>query len=431
MLALALLAPTGALAQEEGGPLRFLKPWLDRQLRGEETAPQGAIEPGATPDTAVAPAPSAEPADAAATPEAAVAPAPPSAERTPAEAADSAPAPDHDAAVAAKPPVDASEPAAAPSAVAAEPGESAMPDPKSGERTPPAAVPLRFAVLAGRDVSATMRALGPMADELQRAVGRPVEIQPMSSYAAMIDAQTERRVDGGFHSAASFAEAQARCDCLEPLVAPKAGDATLAFHALIVSPSDSGIDSPADLEGKVVAMGASDSIGARRMQLAGLLEASIDPATFFDAVIETESAEAALRAMMSGSADAAFAWSSLAGDAKSGYSRGTLADLVAAGEISMDEIAIVWRSPPIAHGPFAVLSTLPDADKAKIASYLSTLYARNPAAYDVLNPLYAGGYSAVDARDYSGLAALTTMNVDAVMLPGAPPRAESMPPAPE
>ena len=86
----------------------------------------------------------------------------------------------------------------------------------------------------------------------------------------------------------------------------------------------------------------------------------------------------------------------------------------------MDEIAIVWRSPPIAHGPFAVLSNLPEADKEKTASYLSALYARNPVAYDVLNPFHAGGYAAVDPRDYSGLSALTAMNVDAIRLPGAP-----------
>ncbi len=381
-----MLAPTGTLAQEEGGPLRFLKPWLDRQLGGE--APERAVEPGAAPEPGAEPAPS-------------------SAEAGAVRADEPATTPGDDMAAEAKPSVDASAPA--------EPAP-VQPD----EPAEPSAVPLRFAVLAGRGVSATMQALGTMADELRQALDRPVEILPMSSYAAMIDAQTERRVDGGFYSAASFAEAQARCTCLEPLVAPKAGDATLAFHALIVSRADSGIDSPADLEGKVVAVGAADSVGARRMQLAGLLEASIDPATFFDAAIELESAEAAMRAMLSGSADAAFAWSSLAGDARSGYSRGTLADMVSAGEVAMDEIAVVWRSPPIAHGPFAVLSTLPDAEKDKIASFLSALYARNPVAYDVLNPFYPGGYAAVDLRDYSGLAVLTTMNVDGIKLPEAP-----------
>jgi len=400
VLTLTMLSPTVARAQEEGGPLRFLKPWLDRQLRGDEQPPADAVDPGATtPETAAQPALAAE-----AEPTRVGEPAP-------------APAPGENVAAEAEPSGDAAEPAAPPPV-------------QSGDRAKASAVPLRFAVLAGRGVSATMQALGPMADELGRALGRPVEVLPMSSYAAMIDAQTERRVDGGFFSAASFVEAQARCDCLEPLVAPKAGDATLAFHALIVSRSDSGIDSLADLEGKVVALGRADSIGARRMQLAGLLEAGIEPATFFDAVIELESAEEAVRAVMSGRAAAAFAWSSLAGDAGRGYSRGTLADLVAAGEVAMDQIAIVWRSPPIAHGPFAALSTLPEADKEKIASYLSTLYARNPAAYDVLNPFYAGGYSAVDLRDYSGLSVLTTMNVDAVRLPGAPV-AESAPPTPD
>ena len=257
LLAFALLNPAVALAQEEGGPLRFLKPWLDRQLRGEDQAPESAAEP--------------DPA-APATPEAIVEPALPPTQAEPAARGGIGAAARWRYGGRAR------------AAGRRRPDRRRHRPPNLATQAKPSAVPLRFAVLAGRGVSDTMRALGPMADELGRTLGRPVEILPMSSYAAMIDAQTERRVDGGFYSAASFAEAQARCDCLEPLVAPKAADATLAFHALIVSRSGSGIDSLDDLQGKVVALGAADSIGARRMQLAGLLEAGIDPATFFDAV---------------------------------------------------------------------------------------------------------------------------------------------------
>ena len=51
--------------------------------------------------------------------------------------------------------------------------------------------------------------------------------------------------------------------------------------------------------------------------------------------------------------DAAFAWSSLTGDADAAYSRGPLACLVERGELRMDEIAIIWRSRPIDHAPVA------------------------------------------------------------------------------
>ncbi len=290
---------------------------------------------------------------------------------------------------------------------------------------------LRFAVLAGRSVAATMAAVGPVAEELSGILGRPVEILPLASYGAMIDAQAQRRIDGGFYSAAAFAAADKSCICLEPVVAPRASDGTLAYHAVIVARASAGITSVADLADKTVAIGAADSIGARRMQLAGLLSEGVDPATMFGAVLEVESAEAAVRLVASGAADAAFAWSSLAGRVDGGYSRGTLTQLVAGGEIAMDALAVIWRSPAIAHGPFAVMRALAEEDKGKIEKYLVALSAASPAAYDMLDPFYGGGYAPVDPQDYGGLETLLAEDVDALHLPGGPATtgATAIPPA--
>jgi hypothetical protein len=59
-------------------------------------------------------------------------------------------------------------------------------------------------------------------------------------------------------------------------------------------------------------------------------------------------------------------------------------------------------------------------DKDKIESYLLSLSGGNPDAYDMLDPLYGGGFAPVDAQDYSGLKALLAKDVDALHLPGAP-----------
>ena len=422
-LSLATLPAPDAFAQEEGGPLRFLKPWLERQLYGEqglsaEPPPQASGDDPSAAPTRDALRGEIDPQNSAA-----------------AAAAEEDVAPEANAVLPAAPenvelpaPADVAVPAAAESAPAPSSAETSSPvrsaatppatDPQPAAEPPPPD-PLRLAVLGGRSVAATMKAVGPIADDLGRDLVRPVELVAMSSYAAMIDAQIERRVDGSFFSAAAYADAEARCNCLEPLVAPRASDATRSFHALIIARRGGGIAAPADLAGKVVAIGAKDSIGARRMQLAGLMSENIDPATF-GAIIETASAEEGVLLVLAGGADAAFAWSSLSGAAARGYSRGTLADLVASGELAMDRISIVWRSPPIAHGPFAVLSNMAAADKGRIEAYLLALEARNPAAYDMLNPFQGGGYAAVDSREYDGIAALIGENVDALRLPAPP-----------
>jgi phosphonate transport system substrate-binding protein len=265
-----------------------------------------------------------------------------------------------------------------------------------------------------------MSALEPVAAALTVRLGRQVEILPLTSYGAMIDAQAQHRIDGGFYSASAFALSQAHCNCLEPLVAPAAADGSMAYFATILARPGSDVDDVADLEGKTVALGADDSVGARRMQLAGLLEQGVDPGRF-GAVLEVESPQDAVRLLLSGAADAAFAWSSMTGEPEVGYSRGTLAELTAGGELDMREIAVIWRSAPIAHGPLAVLNSLEDEAKREMEAYFLTLEAADPAAYDALNPYYSGGYRAVEPDDYAGLAVLTAHNVDAVRLPPAPP----------
>lgn len=289
---------------------------------------------------------------------------------------------------------------------------------------PPAPVdpgppPLRFALLAGSSATVTMAIVGPIADEIGAAIGRPVELLAMHSYDAMIDAQAGLRIDGGFYSASAFALAEARCHCLEPIVAPRASDGTTAYHAIIVARADSGIASPADLEEKTIAVGPADSVGARRMQLAGLMASAIRPADLFGGVLETGSANEAVRLVRDRLADAAFAWSSMSGDVGSGYSRGTLHELVAGGELAMNDLVIVWRSPPITHGPFAAVSTLSEEEKDKLAAFFVGLDATRPEAYERLNPFYGGGYAPVDPADYRGLEMLTAQDVDALNLPKA------------
>jgi phosphonate transport system substrate-binding protein len=135
--------------------------------------------------------------------------------------------------------------------------------------------------------------------------------------------------------------------------------------------------------------------------------------------------------VLRGRADAAFAWSTLSGNAAEGYSRGVLTDLARSGEFGVRSLAVVWRSPPIGHSPFAVLRTLSVDDKAKLKAYLLGLSEADPAAYDILDPLYGGGYAGADAQDYSSLASLLAQNIDGLELPVNRPMVRAAPPGPD
>ena len=376
--ALAAFSVGGPSRAQDNAPLRFLRPALEGQNQPAAEPPAAAEAPAAAEPAAEAPAePAAAPAVAG---EAA-----PAAD---AAAADTAPPTPDDGAVA-EGTEDPSE-----GSIITLPGDAT-----------PIVGPLRFGIVAGEDLPALMTALAPVQAGLAAASGRSVEILPMASYDAMIEAQLGRRIDGGFYSAAAYGAAEAACSCLEPLVAPAAADGTTAYHGLVVVRRGSPIRSAADLSGRTVAAGPSDSIGARQGQLAGLTAAGFDPASLGE-IRDAGSAHAALRLLLAGEVDAAFIWSSLAGDETAGYSRGTLADLVAAGELDMDWIRIVWRSGPIGHGPFAVARALPAEMRRAMADYFVSLNEAEPKAYDALNRLYGGGYRTVGPDNYAGAVAL-------------------------
>jgi phosphonate transport system substrate-binding protein len=402
-MALAAMTATGgslAFGQDNPEPLRFLRPALEGQDAEaspptlQSPAPAVEIPPASEPPAVGQPA--GAPNSRGAAEETGAEPAEPAPVETDGAAAaatavETSPAPDEPGSIEAAPAPGGEEPAS----IISLPGESE-----------PIAAPLRFGIAAGGDLARTMAALRPLEAGLAAATGRAVEFLPMATYGAMIDAQVARRIDGGFYSAAAFAFAEAGCNCLEPLVAPAAADGTTAYHAVVVVRQFSPIRSPADLVGKIIATGPQDSIGARRMQLAGLAGEGLVESRISE-LRELGSAQQAVRLLLAGEVDAAFAWSSLAGDEAAGYSRGTFAELVAAGELDMNAIRIVWKSPPITHGPFAVASSLAAGMRQSIEDYFLALHESDPAAYDALNDIYGGGYRAVELADYAALAALT------------------------
>ena len=380
---------TEALPQQE-------EPAAPAELPGEALETEQLAEPEGD-EAQVDPESDGAPIEQLVEPEASVAPAPPL--QPPAGAGPGSVEP---------PPTDAGgDPPEAPPA-----GSSSAAPPAPAESR---IQPLRLGILPRGDVARTISALEPLRETLAAELGRAVEIVSVSSYRALIDAQMLQRIDGGFYSASAYATASALCECVEPIVAPAAADGTTAYHAIILARRGSGITSLKDLEGRTVATAAPDSVGGRRMQLAGMMAEGYDLRSYFGRVRTAASAADAVRLLAAGEVDAAFAWSSLEGDVSLGYSRGTLTLLVASGEIAMSDYDVVWRSPPIAHGPLAVAKSLPDEQKAALRDVLLDLELDEPAIYDLLAPLYGGGFDAVDPSDYSGVAILAEYNVDRVL----------------
>ena len=269
---------------------------------------------------------------------------------------------------------------------------------------------LRVGFLATASAGADLTRLEPFRAYLAARIGLPVELVPATTDAALIDAETSGGVQYAISSSLSYVTATAMCDCVEPLPAPTAADGSRGYYSVLVVRADSPIRDLASAAGARLAMSAADSVAGRLVPLKAFAAAGVDPATHFSALFEAPGPRAAVAALFDGRADAAIAWSSLAGDAPAGYSFGVLTRLVAEGVLSMDQVRVVWQSRLIPFGPHVVRKDLPADLKTLLAGALMAMAAEAPDVLDDVDSSASGGggFVAVTPADYAPLAELVT-----------------------
>jgi phosphonate transport system substrate-binding protein len=261
---------------------------------------------------------------------------------------------------------------------------------------------IRIGMIAGPDVAASRSRAEPFRAYLEQALDDDVELFFANDYAALIAGQLTGRYHAAFLSATAFAAASVTCsDCLEPAAIPTTGDGEEGYYAILVVPAGSAITSAAGLSGARLAVSAEDSIAGRLLPLALFADAGIDLSTI--ELVTVDSPDAAVELMLAGGADAALAWSSLAGDQAAGYSRGVLRQLVDDGRAAMANLRIAWTSPLIAYGPLAVRSDLPAEMKSELSAAMIGMAAADRDALLAVNGALGGAFVAPPADIYQPL----------------------------
>ncbi|PTW62699.1 phosphonate transport system substrate-binding protein [Breoghania corrubedonensis] len=262
---------------------------------------------------------------------------------------------------------------------------------------------LRIGVLSPGGEERELTMAEPFRAHMQETLGLPVKLVPARDMRALIDAIVNGRVDYARMSASAFASGWALCRCLEPLAAPQAADGTRDYRAIAVARTSVAINRLGDLKGKRVIFSEPGSVSGYMVPIAVLRGQGIDTAHYFSAQNHAEGPQTAIAAMLRGDYDAAFAWSSLAGERGEGYSLGPLRRMVAQGRLDMDAIRIIWQSDPIPHPPQVVRANLPEDLKSLIRAALFDLLAAEPEAYDATEPAFSGGFVAVTRDSYTVL----------------------------
>lgn len=267
---------------------------------------------------------------------------------------------------------------------------------------------LRIGVLTADTPSADLARLEPFRAYLADRIALPVELVPATTTATLIEAASSGRVQYAILTASAYAATSEICKCVEPLVLPAAMDGSRGFHAILVARADSPYQKLEDTDGARLALGAVDSVSGTLLPLKEFADAGIDPAKHFAALYQSPGPADAIGALLDGRADVALAWSSLAGDAATGYSFGPLTTMVASGTLSMDRVRVVWQSPLIPFGPHAVRTDMPAEEKTALRDALTAMAAEAPDTLDAVDrsAYGGGGFVAASAEDYAPLMAL-------------------------
>lgn len=263
---------------------------------------------------------------------------------------------------------------------------------------------LRIGVVVADNPRLRLSQLEPFRRRIERDTGVPVELVPSRDFNTLVDSHTSDRIDYAIYSASAYAAAYAFCECLEPIAAPRAGDGSLGYHSLLIVRSDSGRRTLDQLKGATIALSAGGSTAGHLVPMSELRASGIDPQRFFKTIRHSRSVAESVKSVLDGFADVGVAWSTMEGDAKAGYARGTLHAMVLKKELAMSDVAIVWRSRRITHGPHAVSKRLPEKLKELLVQSLVKMKDFDGAAYDAVERFHGGGFAEVTQEDYAFLA---------------------------
>ncbi|SDT88827.1 phosphate/phosphite/phosphonate ABC transporter substrate-binding protein [Stappia sp. ES.058] len=233
------------------------------------------------------------------------------------------------------------------------PGETAF------DRARLALLPVLRVGLVLDPASEDFRVAEPFRAALEAGLRIPVHLVAYRDLSRLQGALIRGEIDYAPLSASAYAAAYRRCSCVMPLFVPRSADGAAGWHAVALVAKGAPFRTLKDLAGARLATARPVSTAGYRVPLAAMKAEGLDPDRDFASVRAFDSPRAAAAAVLAGEADVAFGWSSLRGDARTGYSRGTLRDLAELRGEGAPALRIVWTSPQIPNAPHVVHDSVP------------------------------------------------------------------------
>lgn len=158
---------------------------------------------------------------------------------------------------------------------------------------------LRVSAIPDEAPTELQRKFEPLGKYLEEELGMEVRFQPVSDYAAVVEALDAGRLDLAWLGGFTFVQARLRTGDAVPLV-QREQDA--AFTSTFIA-SNPDVDEHADLKGKSFAFGSVSSTSGHLMPRYFLQQANIDVDSFFDRVAFSNAHDATVAWVASGRVD--------------------------------------------------------------------------------------------------------------------------------
>lgn len=253
--------------------------------------------------------------------------------------------------------------------------------------------------------SRAVAGLGKMTRAFEEAAGVPAEIFVARDSEALIRAIASGRVHYALLSATGYAVADAYCQCVEPLAAPRGVDGAIGVRGALIARRGQAMQ---ELGRARVVAGSVDEVGPQVLALAALQD--IASPGGYGAVLHSGSQSQAEAAFAEGQAEVLVGWVPAFADDRAVSRSGTLKRLEKLG-IAPSELEIIWTSGVVAFGPHAVRRDIPVQLKVRLGSFLENLYSANPEIYALLEPYRGGGFKKIGAADYEAAARIAEVSV--------------------
>ncbi|NSY15833.1 phosphonate ABC transporter substrate-binding protein [Neorhizobium sp. AL 9.2.2] len=223
-----------------------------------------------------------------------------------------------------------------------------------------------------------------VADGLKAATGvSEVKLFPSPNYNGVIQGLLGGTIDIASMGAASYAAIALKDDkAVDPILTYTGSDGSSGYYSIMIARKDSGIKTLADLKGKKIGFADPDSTSGYLVPNVALpKEIGMPVKQYFSETGFGGGHENLVLAVLDKKFDAGTTFGSGVGKWEEGYSGGNLHQMVAKGNLDMDDIVQVWKSPLIPNGPLMVSNKVPADMKAKVKAFFMELPKKNLACF--------------------------------------------------